>query len=124
MINAHYNQRLFSQRDLTSTYEANTYLALPNAGRRSVRALFLCNHNIHGSGLQRKKSLALIVCCVDYPLRCTYSSSAIASAIRLFYVVIIRIIVCRIIKVIVSTFYDYIFCNISFWTVSSDYKLS
>jgi hypothetical protein len=41
MINARYNQRLFTQLELTTKYEANTCLALQKAYRRSVRALFL-----------------------------------------------------------------------------------
>jgi uncharacterized membrane protein len=41
IINAHYNQRLFALGDLTTKYEANTCLALPNACRRSLRAPFL-----------------------------------------------------------------------------------
>jgi hypothetical protein len=44
IINAHYNQRLFSLRGLTTKYEANTCLALPH--------FVYCNHNIHGSGLK------------------------------------------------------------------------
>jgi hypothetical protein len=38
-MNAHYNQRLFTLLELTTKYEANTCLALPNVCRRSVRAL-------------------------------------------------------------------------------------
>jgi hypothetical protein len=56
IINAHYNQCLFSLRDLTTKYEANACLfaclVLPNACRRSVRTLFYSNHNIHGLGLK------------------------------------------------------------------------
>jgi hypothetical protein len=37
IINANYNQRIFSLPDLTTNYDANTCLALPNACRRSVR---------------------------------------------------------------------------------------
>jgi hypothetical protein len=35
IINAHYNQRLFSVRDLTTKYEAYTCLALPAFGART-----------------------------------------------------------------------------------------
>jgi hypothetical protein len=62
IINAHYNQRLFSLHDLTTKYEANTCLALPNACRRSVRALIYCYHNIHGSGHEK-------IAGVDYVMR-------------------------------------------------------
>jgi hypothetical protein len=41
IINASYNQRLFTLLELTTKYEANTGVVLPNACRRSVRALFL-----------------------------------------------------------------------------------
>jgi hypothetical protein len=37
IINAHYNQRLLSLLDLTTKYEANSCVTLPNACRRSVR---------------------------------------------------------------------------------------
>jgi hypothetical protein len=41
IINAHYNQRLFSLLILTTKYEAYTCVALTNACRRLVRALLL-----------------------------------------------------------------------------------
>jgi hypothetical protein len=32
MLNAYYNQRLFTLLELTTKHEANTFVALPNAG--------------------------------------------------------------------------------------------
>jgi hypothetical protein len=41
IINASYNHRLFTLLELITKYEANTCVALLNACRRLVRALFL-----------------------------------------------------------------------------------
>jgi hypothetical protein len=47
IINAHYNQRLFTLLELTTKYEANKCLALTKATNFSYY-----NHNIRGSGLK------------------------------------------------------------------------
>jgi hypothetical protein len=71
IINAHYNQHLFSLRDLTTKYEANTVHVWRSRTPAGVRCanFFYCNHNIRGSGLKWKNRWrwlydALIIHCV------------------------------------------------------------
>jgi hypothetical protein len=60
----------FVQRLLHSMHLFNSCISLTTLGARS----HLRQHNISGSGFIRKKSLSLMIWCVDYTLRGMYRS--------------------------------------------------
>jgi hypothetical protein len=62
--------------ELTTKYEANTCLALPNACRLSVRTLFLLESE--HPWLRTNEKISGVDCkCVDYPLHCMYRTRAV-----------------------------------------------